>query len=94
MSLKAGRIPEEGAERIGAAAGRLESIWAGLRLSEGVSADGLTPAAREIVAYWSRIGLAREDATRVALTPEGWLRLDELVVALDGVMTPEEPEDG
>jgi len=94
MSLKAGRIPEEGAERIGAAAGRLESIWAGLRLSEGVSADGLTPAAREIVAHWSRIGLAREDATRVALTPEGWLRLDELVVALDGVMTPEEPEDG
>ena len=94
MSLREGRIPEEGAERIGAAASRLESIWAGLRLAEGVPADGLTPVARELVSRWSRIGLAREDAARVALTPEGWLRLDELAVALDGAMTPEEPEDG
>jgi len=94
MSLREGRVPEEGAERIGAAAERLESIWTGLRLAEGVPSDGLTPAARELVSRWVRIGLAREDATRVALTPEGWLRLDELAVALDGVMAPGEPEDG
>jgi len=94
MSLQEGRVPEEGAEHIGVEADRLESIWAGLRLADGVATDSLTPAAREMVSGWVQFGMAREDSTRVSLTPEGWLRLDELAVALDGVMTPEEPEEG
>jgi coproporphyrinogen III oxidase-like Fe-S oxidoreductase len=57
----------------------LEELYLGLRTSEGV-ASALIPAA--VLGRWSESGWADEREGRVALTPEGWLRLDALVASL------------
>ena len=57
----------------------LEELYLGLRTSEGV-ASSLIPAA--VLERWREAGWAYERGDRVALTPEGWLRLDALVASL------------
>ncbi len=57
----------------------LEEVYLGLRTTDGV------PAARIPVSQargWEQAGWAREREGRIALTPEGWLRLDALVASL------------
>ena len=57
----------------------LERRYLGLRTSSGIEAD-LIPA--ETRFRWIDAGWARESDGRVALTVEGWLRLDALIASL------------
>jgi hypothetical protein len=56
-----------------------ENAYLGLRTAEGLAlpADG-----GEIASVWAEQGWANVLNGRVALTPEGWLRLDALAAAL------------
>ena len=84
--VTAGQRPEEGRERIDAAAAALERTWLSLRTRAGIALGGLSSGARELVEAWRRTGLATVDADRARLTPEGWLVLDRLTVELDAAM--------
>lgn len=57
----------------------LEELYLGLRTAEGVP-SALVPAS--LSSRWLESGWAEESADRIALTPEGWLRLDALVASL------------
>jgi oxygen-independent coproporphyrinogen-3 oxidase len=86
--------PRAGAERPDAEAAALERAWSRLRLREGASraelaadpdpgtADEVRRRIDGLVEGWIRRGWARPEPGRVALTPEGWLRLDDLAPAL------------
>ena len=78
----------ESHETVGAGESRLERLWLALRTNRGLSAgDPLAQAvlagARDLVSAWSEAGWLTVDESRVRLTAEGWLRMDELVAALD-----------
>ena len=78
------RSPEEARERLDAAALRLERIWLALRTRRGWALEEARGSrAREVMEGWVDRGLALEVGGRIRLTPRGWLRLDELTVALD-----------
>jgi oxygen-independent coproporphyrinogen-3 oxidase len=55
---------------------RLERRYLDLRTTAGTPLEGLP---REAVAAWQRQGWATVAGDRVALSPQGWLRLDALV---------------
>lgn len=57
----------------------LEELYLGLRTAEGVP-SGLIPVSESL--RWRESGWAEERGGRIALTPEGWLRLDALVASL------------
>ncbi|HEY9519585.1 MAG TPA: hypothetical protein VIQ98_09990, partial [Gemmatimonadales bacterium] len=57
----------------------LEDLYLGLRTSDGLAGERV-PAA--VLRRWTDAGWARPAGSRVALTPEGWLRLDALVASL------------
>ena len=57
----------------------LEDLYLGLRTSEGLAARRLP---LPVLDRWRESGWAVVDDSRVALTPEGWLRLDALVASL------------
>lgn len=57
----------------------LETLYLGLRTSEGLPAALVPPA---ILDRWREGGWAVGSDSRVRLTPEGWLRLDALVASL------------
>ena len=57
----------------------LEELYLGLRTAEGVPGV-LIPGSQS--KRWLESGWAEERADRIALTPEGWLRLDALVASL------------
>ena len=57
----------------------LEDLYLGLRTSDGLAADRVPGAA---LRSWTEAGWAHLADSRVALTPEGWLRLDALVASL------------
>jgi len=65
-----------GEERLTPAQAVLESRYLGLRTDQGIAASSL-PA--EVTTTWETAGWARRVGSRVALTAEGWLRLDALV---------------
>lgn len=68
-----------GRETLDAAAIRLESLYLGLRTTEGLVTALLPgPTRRD----WRDAGWAIEESGRLRLTPEGWLRLDALVAAV------------
>ena len=73
----AGRPVAAGEEELGADALALEEVYLGLRTREGLPAGRLEPA---VVTRWAAEGWAETSGGRVRLTPEGWLRLDALVV--------------
>ncbi|MFW5947905.1 MAG: coproporphyrinogen III oxidase, partial [Gemmatimonadota bacterium] len=85
-AVEAGRSPRADAERLDDAAVRLERIWLGLRTAGGLDRGELTAEQREEAARWQAAGWAEADADRLRLTPEGWLLLDRLAVALDGAV--------
>ncbi|MSR20722.1 MAG: radical SAM family heme chaperone HemW [Gemmatimonadetes bacterium] len=80
-----GQSPEEGRERIDAAAESLERTWLALRTREGLGLGGLTEDARILASRWAGAGLARVTGDSVRLTTEGWLLLDRLAVELDSL---------
>jgi len=57
----------------------LEDLYLGLRTSDGLATRRVPSSVRE---RWRERGWAVVDHSRVALTPEGWLRLDALVASL------------
>ncbi|MCL7960492.1 MAG: radical SAM family heme chaperone HemW [marine benthic group bacterium] len=81
----------EGHESPGAGESRLERLWLAFRTNRGLALDD--PLAESVRAHagglietWRRAGWMETDEARVRCTTEGWLRLDELVAALDGRM--------
>jgi oxygen-independent coproporphyrinogen-3 oxidase len=77
--LDAGKSPLEGREFLDSAAITLEELYLGLRTSEGLA---LHQVPARLTQQWTQAGWATEDAGRVRLTPEGWLRLDALVPSI------------
>ncbi|NJD11604.1 MAG: radical SAM family heme chaperone HemW [Gemmatimonadetes bacterium] len=71
-----------GRERRDAEAAGLERLWLGLRQRAGLDAGELNAAQSALAAEWQAGGWARRVGSRIRLTPEGWLRLDALAVAL------------
>ncbi len=72
-----------GWEVLGPRASRLEAAWLGLRAATGVALDALDGGAVATIERWERRGLALRGEGRLRLTPQGWLELDELAVALE-----------
>lgn len=75
-AVRAGRPTEAGRETLDPLAIRLESLYLGLRTTEGVPETDVDPAT---VARWEREGWATREGGRIRLTAEGWLRMDALV---------------
>jgi oxygen-independent coproporphyrinogen-3 oxidase len=87
----------EGHETPGASESRLERLWLALRTKRGLderedaAAVDLRSRAADLLRAWRLAGwLTEEEPHRIRLTPEGWLRLDELVAELAGRL----PEHG
>lgn len=74
-AVSAGADPVAGREELDGAAVALETLYLGLRTMEGVPRALVPEATAE---RWIREGWASDEG-RLALTPEGWLRLDALV---------------
>ncbi|HEU5039362.1 MAG TPA: hypothetical protein VFT84_00995, partial [Gemmatimonadales bacterium] len=66
------------AEVLDASAVALETLYLGLRTSDGAPAGMVDPATSD---RWAAEGWAAVEGGRVRLTPEGWLRLDALAAA-------------
>lgn len=79
QATSAGEDPREADEGLSDTQLRLEECYLGLRTSAGLPASGLPG---DHVARWRGEGWAVEREGRVALTAEGWLRLDALVASL------------
>lgn len=80
--VAAGRDPTDGMERLDGPAERLERVYLGLRTMEGVALDAfdIWPSGGALAAR--ERGWLAWDERRVWATPEGWVRLDELVAVL------------
>ena len=65
---------------------RLEALWLGLRMAEGLDAAALGAAASPLLRSWEAEGLAARVDGRIRLTPEGWLVLDDLTLKLETVL--------
>ena len=81
LALQNGREVVEGRESLSEEQILLERLYLGLRTSAGVRAD-LASVNREVVEQGVSEGWLDRTAQEMRLTPEGWLRLDELCVAL------------
>jgi oxygen-independent coproporphyrinogen-3 oxidase len=77
--IDAGKSPMEGRELLDSAAIALEELYLGLRTSEGLDSNRVPSRLR---GEWEANGWAAVPDGRVRLTPEGWLRLDALVSAI------------
>ena len=78
-AVSAGRDPLEGSESIGEQERTAESVYLGLRTTDGLS---IRQNEQERVTSWVGQGWATLHADVVRLTPIGWLRLDALAAAL------------
>lgn len=93
--LAGGGSPIEGHETLGAGESRLERLWLALRTNRGIAAgdplaEDLEASAAGLLASWREAGWVAADEERIRLTEAGWLRMDELVAALDAKV----PETG
>ncbi len=59
-----------------------ENLWFRLRSWNGIPRTDLGSGAGDLIDRWIEMGLAAADPLTVRLTPNGWLRLDELSVEL------------
>ena len=66
---------------------RLERIWLGLRIRDGLDLSGMPTETGGVVDAWRARGLAEKEGPMVRLTAEGWLVLDRLAVDLDASVT-------
>ncbi|MBL8995952.1 MAG: radical SAM family heme chaperone HemW [Gemmatimonadetes bacterium] len=78
-AVAAGADPLEGSEDLSENDRLAESIYLGLRTTDGL---GIRQSDAMTVTPWIERGWARVAADRLQLTPLGWLRLDALAVAL------------
>jgi oxygen-independent coproporphyrinogen III oxidase len=78
--IASGKSPLEGRELLDADAVALEEMYLGLRTSEGLARERVSS---EMCREWEHSGWATVSADHVRLTPEGWLRLDALVAAVE-----------
>jgi oxygen-independent coproporphyrinogen-3 oxidase len=83
LCVQEGRSPVDEYEEVAGAEAELEFVWLGLRTREGIPLSRIHgPDARTLLRQWVAKGLARQGESRISLTPEGWLLLDELAVEL------------
>jgi oxygen-independent coproporphyrinogen-3 oxidase len=90
-ALTDGSSTLEGHESPGAGESRLERLWLAFRTNRGLALDD--PLAESVFSHagglidmWRGAGWVESYENKVRFTAEGWLRLDELVAALDGRM--------
>jgi oxygen-independent coproporphyrinogen III oxidase len=76
------RDPVAGSESIGSGERQLESVYLGLRTTQGLKVGAGDLSA---IRPWIDAGWAILHGDRVVLTPTGWLRLDSLAAALTPV---------
>ena len=81
-AVRSGQLPEAGCCPLSLYANSPERLWFALRRSQGILRAQLSTDGLEVVARWVLHGLGRSDASRVWLTPEGWLQLDALALEL------------
>jgi oxygen-independent coproporphyrinogen-3 oxidase len=82
--LVEGQSPVAGREIISASQRGMEQVYLGLRTADGTGLAGPEAATLKAAAdAWVREGWAvPEPGERIRLTPQGWLRLDELAASL------------
>lgn len=80
--------PTAGREDLTGEQRRLERVYLGLRTAEGAPLAELGPGAASVLRAAAARGWLTADTARVRLTPEGWLRLDELAGDLSGQQVP------
>jgi oxygen-independent coproporphyrinogen-3 oxidase len=87
QAIGAGASPVAGQEELDDEALQLERLYLGLRTTDGVPVEWIPPSERTT---WTAAGwLGPERQGRIALTPDGWLRLDSLAGHLNSrAMTP------
>lgn len=78
-----GESPEAGHERLTPAQLLLERLMLGLRTSDGVGLDALTPDAERLVSRWEAEGLCCREGGRLKPTPRGMLMADGMARDLD-----------
>ena len=88
----------EGHESPGAGESRLERLWLAFRTSRGLAmddplAESVFAHAGELIETWQAAGWVDRDGAGVRFTAEGWLRLDELVAALEDRMPGAEGDE-
>ncbi|MEX2181680.1 MAG: radical SAM family heme chaperone HemW [Gemmatimonadaceae bacterium] len=87
-AVQGGADPMEGREVIGPSERVAESVYLGLRTTDGleVGRGELATVRPWVDAGWAELRPAgsegRADASRLVLTPSGWLRLDSIAAAL------------
>jgi coproporphyrinogen III oxidase-like Fe-S oxidoreductase len=74
-----GRSPVESEEVLSPEQEKLERAYLGLRTADGVPLS-IVPSVHR--SAWLAAGWVLEQGGRLRCTPEGWLRLDELVAKL------------
>jgi oxygen-independent coproporphyrinogen-3 oxidase len=79
-AVREGDLPVAGAERPDEEARRLERLFLGLRLAEGIPTDWVPD---EVAGRFVQQGLARRENGRLALTDRGMLLANEVVLAID-----------
>jgi oxygen-independent coproporphyrinogen-3 oxidase len=77
--IEQGCSPTAGRELLDQSAVGLEELYLGLRTTEGLPGHRVPDRSLK---QWEGAGWATADSNRVRLTPEGWLRLDALVVSI------------
>ncbi len=81
--LEQGGSPVAGHEILNDHQRRLEQMYLALRTSTGLAVpEPCPPKLASEVPRWIGAGWAREAGRRIRLTPQGWLRLDELVASI------------
>lgn len=78
LAIAEGRSSVEGEEELDPSAVAMETLYLGLRTDQGVDQALLDSTD---VRTWEDAGWAERHDGRVRLTPEGWLRLDALMVS-------------
>jgi oxygen-independent coproporphyrinogen-3 oxidase len=81
-AVSRGWSPEEGREVLGDEERRLETLYLGLRTSDGVSLSAIPDTGGGVLEDASRSGLLEISGQTVRATPWGWLTLDDLVTRL------------
>ncbi len=79
-AVSEGRPAMEGEEHLDESAVALETLYLGLRTTEGVPQSSVP---KDQADAWTAAGWAQRYEGRLRLTPEGWLRLDALVASVE-----------
>jgi oxygen-independent coproporphyrinogen III oxidase len=81
--LADGQTVVEASETLHDAELAMETIWLGLRATDGLSTGTLSGGQQALARSWVASGLAEPHGERLCLTVEGWLLLDRLAVELE-----------